>query len=105
MERQVDALAARIEAGRSKGACRSGPPDARALASALLWMNERVLYLDRVRHGSRKQTERRCRALARLAAAILGQRLEARLMETLASGYGLVEGADARREGASTSAT
>jgi TetR/AcrR family transcriptional regulator, ethionamide resistance regulator len=56
MDRHVDRLEARILAGRATGEIAAGPPEARELAAALLWMNERLFYLDRVRRAKPRQT-------------------------------------------------
>ena len=42
--RFVDAVAVRIEEERDAGLARPAPPDAHALATALIWMNERCFY-------------------------------------------------------------
>jgi AcrR family transcriptional regulator len=71
MDRNVEAFAATIVAERAAGGIPPGPPDARALAEALLWMNERIYYLDRVKNAAPQQTQESVRALAAVWLAAL----------------------------------
>ena len=40
----VEAAAAKVERERRAGRAPAGPPDAKSLATALIWMNERCFY-------------------------------------------------------------
>jgi AcrR family transcriptional regulator len=82
MDRHVDRLEARIAAGRETGEIAPGPPRARELASALLWMNERVFYLDRVRRATRRQTGESVTALVGIWLAALRSDLPTETAET-----------------------
>jgi AcrR family transcriptional regulator len=71
LDRWIDRVAERIEEERAAGRARPGPPDARALASVLLAMNERSYYLDRRRQAPAAETEQMIDALAATWLAIV----------------------------------
>jgi AcrR family transcriptional regulator len=71
MNHFVGQVAATVTAERTAGTIPPGPPEARELAEALLWMSERIYYLDRVRDATPQETDRSVQALSAIWLAAL----------------------------------